>query len=109
MTASRKPWLPTKTSKAIRIDAESALQDRRLVGHFVDVMRDNIDAEVYFWLDQHSDYDPVYILSNTSIKWDGYLVENGRNYDTSPLFCLRDRLLIMDTKRNPNVFVIKSK
>ena len=109
MTASKKPWRPPKTSNVIRIDAESALQDRRLVGHLVDVLKDNVDADVYFWLDQHSDYDPVYILNNTPIQWDGYLVENGRNYDTSPLFCLQDRLLAVDTKHNPNVFVIKSK
>lgn len=108
MTASKKPWHAINTSKVIRIDAESYLVNRRTVEHLVDVLKDNIDSDVYFWISANSDYDPIYIMNSGSVSWDGYLEENGWNYDSSPLFCIRDRLLSIDTKHNPNVFVIKS-
>lgn len=105
---SKKPWQATKTSRVIRIDAESFVTNRRPIEHFIGVLRDTIDADIYFWIDRKCVYDPIYVMTAGNVQWDGYLIENGWNYDTSPIFCISERALAIDAKHNPNVFVIKS-
>lgn len=98
------------TTRALRIDAITYYRNYKLLRANLELIRDVIDIRLFLWADEADDITPYEVMTERpapSDRWDGYCIGDSWHYDTSPLLCSPERFAEIDTKRNPNTFMLR--